>query len=334
MKLLIVTQAVDTQDPVLGFFHEWIRELAGRFESVEVICLKEGEYALPDNVRVHSLGKEKGKKSSFMYALRFLSLAWKLRGSYDAVFVHMNQEYVLLAGSLWKLLGKKAYLWRNHYAGSFLTDLAAMYCAKVFYTSKSSYSARYPHALQMPVGVDTKRFAPDESRRAPRSILFLARMAPSKRPQMLVEALEALHAQGISFKASFVGSPLEEYKDFYRLLVERAQALGEVSFLPAVTHERAAELYKEHAIFVNTSPPGMLDKTIFEAAASGCRVYAASTDVREAFGEQSFFIDVRSLAERLKEGLAEGGAGASLHEAVEANSLQALGAILSKTIHD
>ena len=39
-KLLIVTQAVDTEEPALGFFVRWIEELAKRVESVEVICLK------------------------------------------------------------------------------------------------------------------------------------------------------------------------------------------------------------------------------------------------------------------------------------------------------
>src|SRR3989344_3692203 len=57
MRLLICTQAADQDDPVLGFFHEWIAGLAKQFESVEVVCLKEGRHALPANVSVHSLGK-------------------------------------------------------------------------------------------------------------------------------------------------------------------------------------------------------------------------------------------------------------------------------------
>jgi len=58
MKLLIITQAVDTTDSNLGFFHGWIEEFARHCSKVTVICLREGKHSLPTNVRVLSLGKE------------------------------------------------------------------------------------------------------------------------------------------------------------------------------------------------------------------------------------------------------------------------------------
>src|SRR3989338_7648361 len=61
MKLLIITQKVNQEDSVLGFFHSWIREFASRFEEVTVICLEKGVYNLPENVEVFSLGKEEYK---------------------------------------------------------------------------------------------------------------------------------------------------------------------------------------------------------------------------------------------------------------------------------
>ena len=109
MRLLITTQVVDRTDPFLGFFHGWIVELAKHFEHIEIICLQEGQHSLPSNVNVNSLGKELGIQSRIVYAARFLGLVWKLRDSYDAVFVHMNQEYILLAGWLWKILHKRIF---------------------------------------------------------------------------------------------------------------------------------------------------------------------------------------------------------------------------------
>src|SRR3972149_3520538 len=99
MRLLIVTQVVDTNDSDLGFFHRWIEEFAKHCESIVVICLKEGQHRLPPTVAVYSLGK--GKTASgfqlpagrrFRYTIRFFTLLWRLRNSYDAVFVHMNPE--------------------------------------------------------------------------------------------------------------------------------------------------------------------------------------------------------------------------------------------------
>jgi len=63
MKLLIVTQTIDSNDPVLGFFVRWVEEFSKQCEEVTVICLQKGEYELPKNVRVFSLGKESTKST-------------------------------------------------------------------------------------------------------------------------------------------------------------------------------------------------------------------------------------------------------------------------------
>lgn len=305
MRLLIVTQAIDDADPALGFFTGWIRGLESSFESIDAICLSKGEYQLPDTVRVHSLGKEQGAKSRIVYAFRFLRLAWKLRSEYDAVFVHMNQEYILIAGMLWKLLGKRVYLWRNHYAGSWLTDIAAWFCTEVFCTSKHSYTARYAKTRLMPVGVDTARFTGTETvKREPRSILFFARIAPSKRADVFIEALGLLLAQGVSFIASIYGSPLKSDETYYENLKTRAESLGlhdRLRFMPGVPNEKAPDVYASHEVFVNCSPSGMFDKTLFEAAASGCLVLAASDDFKGLAGEAFSFdgSDPASLARSL-----------------------------------
>ena len=76
MKLLIITQAVDKNNPVLGFFVRWIEEFAKHFELVTIICLEKGEYELPGNVKVLSLGKEE-KKSKFRYLINFYKYIWQ-----------------------------------------------------------------------------------------------------------------------------------------------------------------------------------------------------------------------------------------------------------------
>ena len=185
MRLLIVTQKVDKDDPVLGFFCGWIQAFAKKVDNIHVIALEVGEYDMPSNVSVHSLGKKKGSITGILdrikYAINFYKIIFRLRKEYDIVFVHMNQEYVLLAGLLWKIFGKKIMLWRNHAKGSFLTSIAVFWCNKVFCTSPSSYTARFKKTKIMPVGINTDFFKPDVSiRKIPRSILFLGRIAPVK----------------------------------------------------------------------------------------------------------------------------------------------------------
>ena len=327
MKLLIVTQVVDTEDPVLGFFTRWIDELAARLDQVTVICLKKGAYRAPHNVRVYSLGKERGRAGGLTYGLRFLRLAWRLRHDYGAVFVHMNQEYVLIAGWLWKILGKRVYMWRNHYAGSWLTDVAAAFCDKVFCTSKHSYTAKYKKTQLMPVGVDTTRFCPDERVvRKPHSILFLARIAPSKRVEMLIDALGLLKEENVPFTATIVGSPLPQDAGYYQSLKERMTKLGlddRVTFVPAVPNHATPDLYRAHEIFVNTSPSGMFDKTLMEALACSCYVLTTILDGKSIGGLNSYVASAEDLAAKARI-ILSGHRQPLSYQAVTENSLETL----------
>ncbi|MDB4992167.1 MAG: hypothetical protein JWL75_412 [Parcubacteria group bacterium] len=305
MRLLVITQVVDTQDTALGAYVRWLEELSTRFDQLEVICLREGTHALPDNVRVHSLGKEHGA-NRLQYIYLLYRHVWKLRCEYDAVFVHMNQEYILLAGLYWKWMRKPIYMWRNHYAGSQMTDLAVLFCKKVFCTSKYSYTAKFKKTVLMPVGVEVSLFDGSVPTPEPRSILFLARMSPSKRPEMLIDALGEVLARSVSFTASFYGSFLPEDASYYESLQARAESLGlrdRVQFYPGVPHEATPAIYRAHDISVNCSPSGMFDKTLFEAAAAGCRVIASSDDFKDAAGEEAYAPDTQALAERLIDAL-------------------------------
>ena len=335
MKLLIVTQVVDIDDPILGFFHHWVEELAKRFEHVQVVCLREGRHSFPSNVEVVPLGGT----LRLLRALEVCSIAFGRRKEYEAVFVHMSQEFVLAAGWLWKMLGKRVYLWRNHYAGSILTDIAAAFSTKVFCTSKYSYTAKYGKTVRMPVGIDTDIFvlAADISRN-PNSILSLGRVAPSKKLHVLIEALALLKKRGVHFCASLYGSvhPSDEaYSASLKLNVSNFGLADIVMFHPGIPHSATPSVYNEHGIFVNLSESGMYDKTIFEAAACGTVVLAASKDLAELADERCITTgDSADIATKLEALLAlsaeeREGLRAALRALAERHSLAALGERLS-----
>ncbi len=347
MRLLVLTQAVDTEDQALGFFHGWLAEFAKHFEKIAVVCLKEGEHALPANVRVVSLGKSaQGRPASgweifwqrVRYVEKFYRYVWQLSREYDAVFVHMNQEYVLLGALLWKFLGKRVYLWRNHYAGSVFTDLAVVLADGVFCTSKFSYTAKFKKTEFMPVGVDLEKFTAEPSiERRGNSVLFLARFAASKHPDVLVDALKMLKQKGTSCAATFVGSALREDSEYRAAVMRNAADLGEtVHFTEGVPNASAPAIYSAHEIFVDLGESGMYNKTIFEAAACGCivlavsRDYAAHADPRLIFdgtaeGLASSLAVVLSLSREEKEHMKIAGRALA-----ESHSLEALGAKLAE----
>lgn len=315
MNLLIVTQKVDADDPILGFFHRWIEELAGHFDRVIVICLYEGGHELPNNVEVHSLGKEKewprGPRlpaggagcvaERARHAIRFCRLAWRLRRRYDAVFVHMNQEYVLLGGLLWKVLGKKVCLWRNHREGDWRTRLAVIMSDAVFYTSPQSFTARFKKGRIMPVGVDLELFRlHPEMERKPGSMLFLGRISPVKKVDAFVDMLEAMRKRGVPFTATIVGDPTDRDAAYYervKKMVADYGLGGVVAMKPAVRHGDTVRYYCSHETYVNLTEGGSMDKTILEAAACGAKVIASNPAVKDGVDPEKH--GLKRLAESL-----------------------------------
>lgn len=274
MRLLVLTQRVDTQDPVLGFFHGWLEEFSKNFEKLTVICLGKGEMDLPPNVSVYSLGKEAGV-SKLTYLIRFYKYIWALRHEYDAVFVHMNQEYVLLGAKHWWVMGKPVYLWRNHVKGNWLTSLAVLLSKKVFYTSPQSFTASFQKAVKMPVGIDTDFFRPGTEPRVPHSLLFLGRIAPVKRVIEFVKWFKTLNEESV---ATIAGEALPKDKAYEAEV--RQEATGRVEFVGAVTQAEALKLFQSHETYVNNTPAGSFDKTIFEAASCESRVLVHNEDLK------------------------------------------------------
>lgn len=268
MKLLIVTQKVDIRDDILGFFHRWIEECAKRFEAVTVICLEKGSHTLPASIPVLSLGKEQNK-SRFTYLIRFYRYIWQTRRNYDVVLVHMNQEYVILGGLLWRMWGKKIGLWRNHPMGNLFTRIAVALSHMVFCTSPYSFTAPFPKTLLMPVGIDTEEFRPIGGARLPDSLVFFGRLTPIKKPEILIEALHILKQKNnLVSKTMIIGNAADA--GYLESLTKKVSALklhDYITFNPALPHQEVPTMLSKFEAYINTTPTGSMDKTIFEAMA-------------------------------------------------------------------
>ncbi len=234
IRLFILTQKLDKNDDLLGFMHGWVTGFAKHFESIIVVALGVGEYRLPDNVRVLSLGKEKlviGHWSlvifkKLKYVFYFFNYIWRYRNEYDCVFVHMNREYMLLGGLFWRFWGKKAALWYNHGAGNIISVLAGRLAQKIFYTSPFSFFAKWSKASLMPAGIDTDVFKKDKKIQPTKnSILFLSRISPIKGVHILIEAANLLDREGANFILNIVGEAGEKYAEYFEKLKDSAKIL-------------------------------------------------------------------------------------------------------------
>ncbi len=303
-KILIVTQKVNMKDPILGFFHRWIIEFAKHYSQVTVICLEQGRHDLPDNVKVLSLHKELGV-SKLKYVWNFYKYIWQERKNYDLVFVHMNQEYILLGCIFWMIIGKKILLWRNHPMGSYLTKLAVLWSDQVFCTSKQSFTARYSKTQIMPVGIDTDFFTKQVMDQKPNSIVVVSRISPIKNIHLIIEALKILAVDGVKFTADFYGDCLPKDKEYCSQILNRVSEAGMTDFVrfnAAIPNHKTPEIYSSHEVFINATPSGSLDKTIFEAGACETFVITSNQSLSDVLPKESVFMenDPENLAQNIK----------------------------------
>ncbi len=307
MRLLILTQKVDRNDPVLGFFHRWIEEFSKNCESLTTICLEEKEYVLPKNVKILSLGKEIGR-SRLNYIFKFYKYIWQERKKYDFVFVHMNPEYVVLGGWFWRIWGKKVYLWYNHRYGNFIAKFASLLVDVIFFTSSFSFFSKNKKAIQAPVGIDTNIFYPSLEEKAAGTILSLGRIAPVKKIEILIEALKILDSKGFNFHLDIVGQVLDRDSGYYYKIKQRSQELvnkNKIHFLGSIINRQTPIYYRKNEVCVNLTDSGSLDKTIFEAMACGCVVVACNKNITEIIPDfwKNYILfkenDAADLAEKL-----------------------------------
>ena len=254
---------MDKQDPVLGFFCRWVEEFAKHAERIEVICLTEGKYELPANVRVHSLGKEHGAVTRAAYAWRFLSLAWRLRHDYDIIFVHMNPKFAVLAGIFGRLWGKRIGLWYTHKSVNLKLRIAVIFAHVVFTASRESFRLRTKKLQVMGHGIDSDFFSPDASVARGKWILSVGRLMQSKRHDLAIR-----FAMQEEKELRIAGEGPERMH-----LEALASELGaRVRFLGGVSQSQLRDEYRKAERLIHTSETGSLDKVVLEALACGLPV--------------------------------------------------------------
>lgn len=291
MKMLIVTQSLDKSNPILGFFHDWVTEFARQCDSIIVICLEKGDFTVPSNVKVFSLGKEK-KLGSWVYLKNFFGLAWKFRKEYDLVFVHMNPIYLLLYGLIWRIQKKKIGLWYTHRAVTRSLKIAEKFTNWVFTASDDSFLINTPKKRVVGHGFDVSKFLTpfelEAKKRSESSIISVGRITPIKDLNTLLLCLKRLVDNNELYSLTLVGGPITlddlRYEKEVVALAENLQITNLVTWVGRVKNSSLPEYLWKHNFLINLSPTGGIDKVVLEAMASGCLIVAANTAFAHYFG--------------------------------------------------
>lgn len=314
MHIVLLTQVLDRRDAVLGFFHRWCEILAQHTDRLTVIAQRVGETALPGNVTVESLGKERGAGLAGMER-RLLSVLMGMRGDRrpDALLAHMVPKFVLYAAPVTIPRRIPVYLWYTHKGVDTSLKLAMPLVRKAFTASEESFRLDSGRAKRVVTGhgIDCEHFAPPPEAPGasrPVDVLSVGRLAPSKGHHEILQAVASSQpSAGKAISVQIAGDILLERDVPYReALQAQAEALGGVQLLGAVSYPDIADSMRAARLLVNASRTGSVDKVVLEAMACATpvltcnesfeRVLGADLSARLMFPQG----DVAALAERIQ----------------------------------
>ncbi|MBW1711891.1 MAG: glycosyltransferase family 4 protein [Deltaproteobacteria bacterium] len=288
---------IDPGHDIAGFVLSWIKGLARRVDSLEVIALEVVDAqgaGLPANVRLTSLGKEKGFGRPRLL-VNSQRAVWRAMDRADFLLCHMMPVYALAAGPICRLKGKPLLLWYTHQHVD-LKLRAAVRAADRVLTAVPE-SMRVPTAKKRVLGhgIDTDRFCPgpDRPRSGPLRVVSVGRLSPVKRLEVLVEAAEKLKAWGRleDFRFSLVGQEGEPFQKAYTQAVKdrikESGLEGVFEFTGSIPYAGVADSFRQADLFVSMQEQRGLDKAVLEAMACGLPVVVANRSFVPLLGDQA-----------------------------------------------
>jgi len=306
-NLLIITQKVDENDDLLGFFVGWLKEFAKKFNKVFVITLAKGDYELPDNVFVYSLGKEKYANSApppygsgnpnaliriiskFVYLFRFYKILFKFVPKSSGVFCHMSPIFAIASWPAAFIFRKRIILWYLHRSVTLRLKLAEKIAYKIATAAKESLNLKSRKIVELGHGIDIEKFKFerkfDDFSSRPIEILSVGRISKIKDYETLIKTARILKDRGLDFNLKIVGRPIMSYDfDYFEKLKKLIQELkleNFIEFAGFIPYSRITDYYRKSNIFINLAPDGGIDKVVLEAMVSGCIIFTSNQAFRK-----------------------------------------------------
>lgn len=308
LRVLMLVQLVDEGEWLRGFIVTWIRKLADRVSHVDVVTLELGDAALPANVSVYSMGKEKGFGRARLL-LEFHRIMAHIGRDADVYFSHMTPLYTLIAAPYAALFHKPQVMWFVHRSVTPILRLAHKAAARVVTASPESYGILGDKVDVLGHGIDLEQFKPSRGAPEGRLILSVGRLAPIKNHEALLEGAARLFERpGFeNVQIAIAGGTTGEFPEYERGLRTLAESLGvsnRVEFLGAVPPSKMPTLYQRAALSVNLCPTGGMDKAVLESMACGLPVLVHNRTFLPLLGQDagrlwSETLEAGILADRL-----------------------------------
>ena len=291
MRLVFVTQRVDSRHPALAATIPKIRALAERVDELVVLAQTGRSEELPAGVELRTFDASSRARRGVTFE-RVLARALPA----DGVVAHMIPLYVVLAAPLVRPRRIPLVLWFTHWKSSALLRLAERLSTAVVSVDRRSFPLESAKVRPIGHGIDVSEFPCVAARDvSPFRALVLGRYSPAKGLPTILEA--AAMADGVELEVH--GAALSELERRHRQELEQfGVALGD-----AVPRAEVPGLFARAGVLVNNMRSGAPDKVVYEAAAACLPVLASNPVFDELFGELPLSFardDPEALAERLR----------------------------------
>lgn len=314
----MITRKVDKGDALAGFTYGWVKRMGeeliyeGNYaqdSKLIVICMEKGDISdLPDNVEIFSLGKEIGVNRIGRF-LEFQKLAFRLVGSIDGIFCHMNPEYTINIWPYAKMHNKKIVSWYTHGGVGWKVRLLEKLTNVVITASEESFRIKSNKKVVTGHGIDCDLFHPLENPTTEINtlkILTVGRISPTKDIESLIKAINVLKNNGYkNLKVEIVGAPpLSNHYGYFESLKQMARKMdleNIIHFVGQVPNKEVVTYYQNADLFINLSGTGSIDKAVLEAMACQCLVLTSNIAFKSILPSQ-FIVEKNNpakLAERV-----------------------------------
>lgn len=274
MRIVLVTQRVDPDDPVLGATVAKIAALAARVDEVVVLADSAVPGSLPANCAVRSFasGSRAGRGMRFERALA-AELARRPRPA--AVLAHMCPIYAVLAAPLARPVGTRVLLWYAHWNRTRMLEAAVRASNIVLSVDRRSVPLSSTKVVGIGHGIDVADFACTEPPQSGAVVLAaLGRYSAAKGLEPVIRAVARARRDGVDARLLAHGTsshPGEAaHLEHLRALVAELELAEWAELGGPVPRLEIPLVLARSTSLVNNMRPGAPDKVVYEACAA-CR---------------------------------------------------------------
>lgn len=295
LRLLMTTQIIDSDHPILGFAHTWVAKIAERIDELHVICRLVGRNSLPSNVRLYRLiqNTETSKLTKFIRFQKYAAPLLLMR-QVDCVFVHQTEINALLAAPYAKPMGIPIVIFKAH--GLSLRPslrIATRLVDRVLTSEARAFPIETTKKLVIGQGIDIECFRKRKEAvlsQNIKKIISVGRYSPIKGYEVLIEACAILVSRGhLDFRFAIYGADhyqgCREYFDKLRYMIHRLRIEQFFELHGPIPYSAVAAIYESAYLVVHPSEAISLDKVVLEVMACERLVLTSTELFHSVLGE-------------------------------------------------